>query len=230
MKNLFTTVLFVFIVTASFCQLQLGIKTGYNWFTIFEKYNDDHPSTITYDRNSYLASIFLRQRTSRVFNLGLEIEYMQRNYSVLAGWGSEGSPGNATYTINSDYITFQFQPQFTFGKNLKFFVYPGIYFGALINSSITGTLHQSGKTEILTGSATGYIPDIEFGALAGLGLDIPIYKGLNLSVENSYSCSLLPKINANWGNSTFRFFQIRFGVGISYTFMNKKKSKNKNEA
>ncbi|MGA2822235.1 MAG: outer membrane beta-barrel protein [Bacteroidales bacterium] len=225
MKTLFTTILFVIITTASFCQLQLGIKTGYNWFKIFEKYDDDHPSTITYDRNSFFASIFFRQRTPRIFNLGFEIEYMQRNYSVMAGWGSEGDPGNANYTINSDYITFQFQPQFTFGTKLKFFVYPGIYFGTLINSSFTGTLHQSKKTEILNSSAKGYIPDIEFGTLAGFGLDIPIYKYLNLTVENSYSCSLLPKINANWGNSTFRFFHIRFEVGISYVIMNKNKSK-----
>ena len=120
---------------------------------------------------------------------------MQRNYSVIAGWGSEEAPGAANYNINSDYFTIQLQSQFTFCSKLTFFIYPGIYFGTLINSSITGTFHQSGKTEILTGSAAGYIPGIEFGVITGLGLDIPIYKTLNFTVENIYS-SLLPEIKA----------------------------------
>ena len=96
--------------------MQAGIKAGYSWLKILQADNDYHPSTVTYDRNSFPVSISLSQRSHHLINFHVEIEYIKRSYSIYEYWGGLGSPGEANYKIIADYLSIILAPQFVFGQ------------------------------------------------------------------------------------------------------------------
>jgi hypothetical protein len=218
MKNFIILIILIHLGLCSYSQYQVGIDAGYNWTTTHE-YNSDHVSLITFAHNSYIISIFCNQRTQRLFNLGLHFEYAQRDYSIKSHWGGVGG-GYSNSRVTSNYLNFQIQGQTVTRGKVKFFFYPGLYFGALLKSTVYIEYPKNLQWKI---------PGYEFGILAGLGLDIPIYKGLCINIVNEYSISLLPKYYAVSGQSNLRFFQLKLEAGIAYTFRKHQSNQNGNK-
>jgi hypothetical protein len=230
MKKTILIIIFVIINVSSYCQFQLGIKTGYNWYKILQSDNDYHPSSFNYDRNSVPISIYFCQRNHLV-NLSFELEYLNRSYSVYEYWGGLGFGGNAQYEIKSYYLNALIEPQFTFGRKIKFLIFPGIYVGTPVYSTINGTLYefsleQYSRTTNLDGSAKGCIPIIDFGALFGVGIEFPIYKNFIITIQDIFSISIVPT-KSKWGDDTYRYMQNKGEVGLAYQFSKKNKTKDK---
>ena len=228
MKRVFLTFAIVLISSAAYCQIQIGIKAGYSWLKILQADNDYHPATISYDRNSFPFSIFLCQRSPHLINFQLEVEYMNRSYSLYEYWGGLGSRGEANYKIIANYLSILVDPHFVFGKKVKYYIFPGIYIGIPVYSSANGTGHEPGQPYphinyfTISGNALEYIQDLELGALAGVGIDIPVTQELKITLQYIFSISLIP-LESKWGENSFRFMQNKIEVGIAYQFNLKKK-------
>jgi hypothetical protein len=228
MKRVILIISLVILTQAAYCQNQLGIKIGYNWFTIHQSDTYYHPSNFKFDRNSVPIAIFFCQR-NHLINCYFEIEYLNKSYSVNEYWGGLGAGGYADYKINSSYLNAIIAPQFVFGRKIKAIVFPGLYVGTPVYSEINGTLYefsleQYSRQESLTGSAKGCIPGIDFGALAGVGIDIPVSKKFIITIQDVFSISLIP-FNSQWGDDTYRFMQNKIEVGLAYQFSDKKNEK-----
>jgi len=226
MKRVFLTIILFAISSTSFCQFQLGIKTGYNWFKILQSDNYYHPSSFSYDKSSIPISVFVCQRNHLV-NLSFELEFLNRSYSVSEYWGGLGSGGLDLYSIDSYSLNAIIEPQFTFGRKVKFFVFPGLSIGIPLFSTINGTVKKYGspqpiKIDTLKGSAKNYIPKIEFCAIVGIGVDIPLNKNLMITIQNIFSISLIPT-KSKWASQSYRFIQNKLEVGLLYQFGNKRK-------
>jgi hypothetical protein len=156
-----------------------------------------------------------------------KIEYIHKSFTVQSSWGGlgGGSTANFNYSIGNIYL--KLMPQFAFGSKVRFYFYPGIFFGVLVNSTLTGTLYhwQMGtpyisQTDTINGSARDYYPDFEFGIAPGIGLEIPVCHGLSLVFDYTFRMNLYP-VSASWGSTKVKMFNMDFVVGCAYTFGNK---------
>jgi len=223
--------LLVFLPIISQGQTQIGLKSGYIYYWFNTPDEGHFTADYNYSHNAYLVAVIVRQKIPEsLLNLGIEIEYTNRSFSLKSSWGGLGGGQNAkfSYTIGNLYL--HFQPQFTFGKKFKFYFYPGFYFGTLLNSKLNGSLSywQMGNppfsgTEILNGSAKGHYPDFEFGIYPGIGLEFPMYKKLNFLFEYSVTMNFLA-IGSSWGSDKVKMFNMNFEIGAAYTLNKTKKT------
>jgi hypothetical protein len=227
MKKICTYILFLFLPILSIGQIQVGVKGGYIYYWFTQPDDGDYKYNYDYSHNAFSVAVSIRQRTTKTFNPGCEIEYTNRSFtvnSVMTGLGG-GSSHDFHYTIGNIYI--QVQPQFSFGSKVKFFFYPGIYFGTLLHSSLQGTesswqMGNPSSTDTIDGSAKGYYPGFEFGVVIGLGLEFPIYKNLSGVFENKCSMNVLP-IAGSWGSDKTKMVNLYFEFGIAYNFSKTKR-------
>jgi hypothetical protein len=77
-------------------------------------------------------------------------------------------------------------------------------------------------TYLINGNARGYIQDVELGALAGIGIDIPVYKAFNITMQYIFSISLISK-DSKWGENSYRYMENKVEVGMAYQFIGKNK-------
>ncbi len=232
-KNFFLYFIFLFFnITPAISQTQLGLKGGLIFLSILKPNPMYDAGTNDYTNNhpSYFFSFMLRQRNPSWFNMAGELQYTHRLFHVNSVESSAGGQNTYSYDISSDYIRILLQPQFIFGSDIKFFISPGIYFGYMFHSSLTGSIKWIGSwppepTHYVNGSAKDYINTWEFGALLGIGIDIPVYKHLILVIEASGTISI-PNIRPNWATYNIRFFEIGLSAGLAYTFPKKKQNDN----
>jgi hypothetical protein len=226
MKRTYSYILLLFLPLISLGQGQIGVKGGYIYYWFTEPEEGHFTCEYNYSHSAYSIAVSLKQRTAHTFNQGVEIAYTNRSFEVKSS--DQGLGGGKTvdyyYTIGNIYL--QFQPQFTFGSKIKFFFYPGFYFGTLLHSSIHGTEHYwhmgyPPATDTINGSASDYYPNFEFGVLLGIGLEFPVYKNLNIVYENNFSMNLLPIAEA-WGSGEIKMLNLNFELGLAYTFARKK--------
>jgi hypothetical protein len=230
-KTLATYFLLIILPIISHGQNQIGIKGGYifYWFTN----PDDSHFTADYDysHNAYSTAIIIRQRIpDSLLNIGLEIEYTQRSFSVKSSWGGLGGSSDANYSYTIGNLYLHFQPQFTFGTKLKYYFCPGFYIGTLLNSKLNGSLSywQMGNpptsgTKIVNGSARGYYPGFEFGVYPGFGFELPIDKNLNFLFDYRFTMNFLP-MGGSWGSDKVKMLNMNFQIGASYNLHRSAKS------
>ena len=212
-------------------QTEFGISAGYNTFTVIigqRETVDDVTYTNLHD--AYVLSFVAKQKTDKVFNLAIDVDYLHQSFMVDANSGGLGSSGADKLTFNVGRINIQVQPQFVYGKKLRFYWYPGFYFGRIVISSVSGesyfwnNMTNVGSKFLVNGSAGHYIPMYDFGLVVGMGLDIPLHNELSLLVEysNSYSIS-----GTSWGGTATHFLNLNFKVGVAYTIKPLKHQKDK---
>ena len=229
MKKFFISILVVLLPFLAMGQMQIGIKGGYIYYWFTDPEDGQYYTQYDYSHSAFSIAAIIRQRSLHTFNYGFEIEYTNRSFDVESSWGGLGAGTDAdlSYTLGNIFI--HFQPQFTFGSKFKFFIYPGIYFGTLLHSSLQGTIHswQMGnpvvsETDTINGSAGEYYPNFEFGISPGIGIEFPVYNNLNLVFEYKFTMNLLP-IASSWGSEKVKMLNMNFEVGLAYT-LGKKKS------
>ena len=231
MKNSYLCILIFLFPMLVMSQTEFGISVGYNTFVVHEGQNgslDDVNYTNLND--NYVLSFVAKQTSEHVFNLAIDIDYLHQSFKVAAGSDSPGSSESDNLKFNVGRINVLIQPQFVYGKRLRFYWYPGFYFGTIVNSSVSGLtyswqMNQPVETKnSVSGSAGQFIPMYDFGLVAGMGLDIPLSKDLSLFVENSNSYSIY---GISWGDVNTHFLNLNVKVGVAYTIKSLKHQKDK---
>jgi len=237
MKICTTYILLIILPVISHGQTQIGFKAGYIYYWFANPDNEHFIANYDYSHNAYSVAVMVRQKIPKsIINLGFEIEYTNRSFSVKSSWGGLGGGQNANFSYSIGNLYLHIQPQFTFGRNVKFYFYPGIYFGTLLNSKLTGSLSywQMGNppnngTKLLDGSAKDYYPNFEFGLYPGIGLEFPLYKNLNILFDYSFTMTYLSfgssdgsdqsyflPIGSSWGSDKVKMLNMNLEIGVVY--------------
>jgi hypothetical protein len=207
-------------------QIELGLKGGYFFYTVTGEKDHDTPKySLTPD--SYILSIAAYTRRNATFNVGIELEYLTRSFDVKSSAYWAGGGENLDYHIRLDQLSCQIKPQFVFGHKVKFFIYPGLFFGYFVNTKMSGIksgyIMSESYTDTVSGTAEGFYHNLDFGLMAGIGLEIPIRKGFCVVCENNYSFNLA---TGSFASQTANLFlNMKFEAGIAYTFNSRKKEK-----
>ncbi len=222
MKKYSTCIVLLFISLVSFGQLQVGVKGGYDYFWFTHADESPYPVHYSYPDNSFMFAVSVRQRSAHVFNLGVEVQYVNRSFGVQSRWGGHGGGTDVVFDYNVGSLVLQIQPQFVLGSKFKFFIYPGIYVGTLLHSSLAGTSHSWKigfppyfKTDTLNGNAKGHYPSLEFGLSPGFGIEFPVYKNLNLVFEYNFTMNIT-SVGGAWGSDNTKMLNMSFEVGLAY--------------
>jgi hypothetical protein len=223
--------LIVLVSISVYPQIQTGLKGGYTLLSCAD-WNDYGTNTYTTPQPSYFFSVFERQRKPKIFNLGVELEYSHSFLHVNTKIGHDINSESYTlenFDLSADFLKIIFQPQFTFGTRVKFFIYPGVFLGFNIQTRIKGYLayyqYDSLRYYSYTdGPVHGHLSDYETGFLLGAGTDIPLYHELTMVLEFMQTMTF-PSIHNSWGYGTgIILFETRFSVGIAYNIPAKKKN------
>ena len=223
MKKRFTFLIFLFLPIISFGQVQMGFKGGYIYYWYTYPNDGNYEYVYDYSHNAFSVSVSLKQTSLQIFNLGYELEYTNRSFGVNSTMNGLGAGGNVyfNYTLGNLYL--RIEPQFSFGTNVKFYFFPGVYFGTLLHSSLNGTKyswtlgHTTGTIDSINGTAKGYYPAFEFGLLIGLGIEFPLYKNLDCVFQHNFKMNILP-IASSWGSSKIKMLNLNFEFGLVYLF------------
>ncbi len=208
-------------------QCQFGVKGGYNYYWFTHPEDGHFNSKYNYNNSAVLVCATIKQRVSNILYFGAELDYTNRSFEVISGWGGLGSGKNADLNYNIGNIYSQIKPQLIFGSKVKFFIYPGFYAGTMIHSSLTGEIKSwsisaqpINTTEIIDGTAKDYYPSFEFGICAGTGIDYMFYKNLGFVLEYNFNMNLLP-ISNSWGSDKVKMINMNISAGITYTISRK---------
>ena len=223
MRYLVLYIAFILSSISVFGQIQLGIKSGYNYYFPITKIPIGSTTSYSANQNSWLVAVSLRERTAKTFNMGFEVEYISHSFSVDSQWGSRNNIYYVQFSYSIGYINLYILPQFVFGKKPTGFVYIGPYVGQLIHSKIQGIRGRvfPSQVDTLKGKVKEHFPNTDFGIAIGGGLDIPVYKQLNFLIEVSSSVGLRNLCSA-WSASFFNFLNIKIEIGFTYNFGNRR--------
>lgn len=224
-KLYFISLLFIILPISSFCQFQIGIKGGYNYFSINDNYQEDPYDKYSYQgsfnpKSSYSLSTFFKDYRFKQPVMAYDISYKSYSFGTKQRQTGPGSESNIDLQYHINYLFFTFSPEFVFGSKWKFYINPGIFYGRLINCSATGTIHDyQWPTHIydtLNGEKDGGFSNSAFGVKVGFGLEIPINKNYNFIFDNNYNIQGGTSSDI-WGFSP-SIFNASFEIGISYNF------------
>jgi len=213
--------LFLFLITnVTLAQIQTGIKGGMALLKCSDN-TIQGPSEYSYPHPSWFISFMVRDRHPGFFNMGGELEYFNRFFHVKSYDGGVSGMTTYDFDISSSYLRLNLQPQFTFGSKVRFFFYPGVYGGYMIHSKINGKYFYNGSLpsweKEVDGSASDYMTSWELGCKIGLGIDIRLYKGLNMIIENSETFPVIPAKPKFGSVNDYYVIEFCFGVGLAYT-------------
>jgi hypothetical protein len=229
MKQVVAIILLGSLPLLSAAQYQLGFKAGYDYYWFTNPDDGHYQATYDYNHSAPIVSLAFRTRGPGLVNFAAQMDYTFRSFTVNSSQGGLGGGTSFDYTFDLGNIYLQAQAQFTFGKKIRYYFYPGFYVGTLLHSSVAGTVHswQMGyppvnHTDTVSGPAGRYYTDSEFGICAGAGADFPIDRNLYLSGEINYSLNLWPIADA-WGSEKVKMMNLCFQAGIFYQLESKKR-------
>ncbi len=223
-KNILYSLL-VFLPLISAGQMQIGVHAGYNYFWFTKPTFQDYYYDYDYSKTAYSVSVSINERSVHTFNLGCELEYTHRSFEVHSVFSGLGGGNSAYFNFNLGNIYLLFKPQFVLGSKVRFFLYPGFYFGTILHSGLRGTYYSwwmgnPDSRDTINGNAVGYYPAFEFGLLAGWGIEVPVSKSLRAVFENNLSMNLLP-VGSAWGSDKIKMLSLMVKVGLAYTIPQK---------
>ncbi|MDP4281721.1 MAG: hypothetical protein Q8867_06170 [Bacteroidota bacterium] len=218
MKRGILVLLFFSLSYLGMAQILLGGKIGYGYFGIMNDNKMGDRADYSNCLDKIIFSIEAKQNTNHLINLGISFDYVNQSFNVSSYWGGPG----ATYKANADFsigsLYFEFKPQFTFGKRIRYFFYPGFILGTLLHSNVNGTLFTNsmnsiGVTSKLDQNGSSYFPYAAFGFVAGIGIDIPLTSRLTLNVENKNNLRFW---GPEWGSNKSSLYNLNVLCGIFY--------------
>lgn len=209
----------------SYCQCQFGIKGGYNYYQIFDNTVSDptlNDHSFDPDRNSYLFGISFKGNVKNQPAMAYELAYRSYSFGIHTTYNGLGNGSSIDFHYNIGYLFLTLSEEFAFGSKYKFYIKPGIYYNRLIYSTITGIRTRyawSGNpiSDTIKGESDEGLCKDGFGIKAGIGLEIPMSKHLNIFFDNTYSLQLGTK-SSLWGETSASFFNASFEIGVSYKF------------
>ena len=153
----------------------------------------------------YSSGIALNYKMDKYFSLQTELLFEQKGYQFsdstsstvryyVPSTGNNGNDFSTKTTIRNSYLTLPVLLQFSTTGRCSFFFNTGVYISTLTNVESTGTSDQiyryegtySKTTKAVSDNVQGYFTDFDAGWLAGVGLNIPLFKNWKLNVECKY--------------------------------------------
>ena len=228
MKHCLIILIWLIVPLVSFGQWQTGIKGGLDYYW-FSSPGDPHADVqYDYSKSAPVVALTLRPRASHTFNPGLEIGYVHRSFDVTSSYYNMVGITTVDYAFRTGHIYFQLQPQLLFGKRIKFFIYPALYVGTMIQSKMTGTSQTRSLIDPLVifsdtvdGPVREFHGDLEVGFGAGAGVEFPFYDHFSFLVEYNFNLHALPVANA-WRSNRVKIMNMNLEVGLTYTFKSNK--------
>jgi hypothetical protein len=166
----------------------------------------------------FIVSIEAKQSTNHLINLAISLDYVNQSFSVLSHWGGHGTNYMADGDFSAGSLYFEFKPQFTFGKKIRYYFYPGFIFGTVLHSLVDGTLKTStldttGLINEMSQNKSSYFPSINFGFILGMGVDIPLSSKVTLNVENNNNIVFG---GPSWGSNKSSLYNLNILCGFFY--------------
>ena len=218
----YIAILLLLLPLLSPAQVQIGLKGGFPFYK-FTHVSDGHSAEhYTISNNPTLFSLCVEERTNHVFNLAVELQSVNRKFSVNYSSGAMGGGSTVNYSFKLWQIYLIVKPEFVFGKKIRYYFYPGLFYGRLVGSSLKGTLSNWRMNDTLThitnvdGTAMGYFRLNEFGFAPGTGIDIPLWKTLYFSFEAIFLVDM-KTVDGGWGGAGSKMLNLYLQAGIAYT-------------
>ncbi len=226
--------LFLFTGTSLLAQkgrIELGFEGGPNISPFLESgpynysFNSAHSSLKPGLASS--AGLSFQWNSNRHFSFRTGLNFQQNNYSFTTGYGDAGTgiSGSGKGSHHFDYLILPALARFTYGEKAHFFFNVGLYAGLVTRQTetIEGMMHYpyAGETTTPYSYTSNSIPDyspIDFGAIGGIGVGIPIKKHWELSLEMRDNFGLLNVQKSTYYGSqrSLRTNTLSLLLGVSY--------------
>jgi hypothetical protein len=218
MKKGILTLLFVSLSCVGNTQILLGGKIGYGYFGILNDNSMGDKAFYSNCLDRIIISIEAKQCSNHLINLGISLDYINQSFDVLAHSGGHVNTYTADANFSIGSLYFEFKPQFTFGKKIRYFFYPGFIFGTLLHSNVKGTLTSNTMDTTLIISemdrnGSSYFPAFNFGFILGGGLDIKLSSKVILNLENNNNILFG---GPSWGSNKSSLYNLTILCGIFY--------------
>lgn len=207
---------------------ELGIEGGANISPFIEnkpyRNNDLSYSTIQIRYGNSIGLSF-QWNTRKRLSLRTGILFQQNNYSFKTSYSDAGTGivGSGKGSHQYEYLTLPILARFSFGQKAHFFFNTGLFVGVSTKQreSVEGTMYYpyAGGTATEYKSTSNSIPDfqpIDFGLVGGLGIEVPIKKKWNVSLEIRDNFGVINAINQNNYSRTVRTHALNLLFGVSY--------------
>lgn len=210
-------------------RITLGIEGGPNISTFLENkpsINNDQSNSAIQAEFSGSAGLTFQWNSRKHFSLRTGVTFQQNEYSFTTGSSSNvtliGSYGKGTHRF--DYLTLPVLARFTYGQKAHFFFNVGLYAGIPTRQTekIEGTAYSpySGGSTSPYVHTSNYVPDynhtIDFGAVGGIGIGIPVMNHWEFSVEMRDNLGLVNVLAENYYKRTMRTNTLSVLIGVSY--------------
>jgi opacity protein-like surface antigen len=213
----------LFFTTSLNAQSTIGVFSGWNSSTFFDKGDPNSHYSANYDSDdTFIFGLYFKERKKRFFNLSLNFDYLVRNVFIDAYYGGLGSWVDRDINVNIHTINLRVLPEIKFGNQFAAYFNAGPFIGYIIytqksGESRYGDIDLNNYTVIESGNAKDIFKGMDFGLSASVGFEINIYDNITLNPEVSYSFGLQNiasgSIGSNSGGINSRNFYITLGVG-----------------
>ncbi|HET8685723.1 MAG TPA: hypothetical protein VFM18_03545 [Methanosarcina sp.] len=210
--------LFVLLSYYGSAQISLGVKTGYGYFTIINDNQMGDKAYYSHCRDNIILSIEAKQNTTHLLNLGVSLDYVNQSFNVSSQVGGHVTDYKADAKFTTGSLYFGFKPQFTFGKQVRYFFYPGFIFGTVLHSYADGivttnSMDTTGVTSEINHEGSSYFAPVNFGFLVGMGMDVPLSSRLTLNIENTNN---ILSGGPSWGSNKSMLVNLNIFCGLFY--------------
>jgi hypothetical protein len=213
--------LMVFITEHTVGQFQIGGKCGPAYFVVVSENVGIDYTKYRAKPGSFALSVDCGRQIIKSVRLMVALEYVFQSYRFDAETSGHWYHDSLSYDVTAGTLDLQIMPQFIFGNKIRYYVFPGLYFGRMIHSHYKGiidNLWDPDPPKKVEGWENGQYLAWGFGVITGAGMEIPLQKNLVMALENLNTFGLN---GSSFGSGSGHFFNFRLEAGIRYTFNGK---------
>jgi hypothetical protein len=196
--------------------IELGFQAGIN---INSAYGDGVADNVKDNMTGLHLGGHFKISMKQQFGLKAILAYDQngwayRNLTFSSGNGSGFETGDLLNRLN--YLNLSMLAEQSFGNKIKFYLDGGIFTGYLLSNKMITKIKQPASRTYESGS--GYRKSMNFGIVAGGGIQIPISAAtkLLLGVQDNLGLSNIYKSQGTPGNATIKTNALIISAGITF--------------
>lgn len=194
-------------------RFEVGIEGGPNNAPFLESkhysYSDGTGHSTIHAMPSYSGGLSFQWNSRQHVSLRAGLMYQKNDYSFKNDYSNASKKNNSGKHI-IEYLTFPVMTRATFGQKVHFFLNAGLFVSIATRNTETISTYSN---------KIPHFNPINFGAVGGLGMGIPIKKRIELSLEirsqMGITNSLSKSPNTNYPQ-TLRINTLNALLGISY--------------
>jgi len=192
--------------------MEAGIEGGAGISTAYQfKDKQDYVPQL-----SYTGGIFFQYQLNNSWALCTNLFYERKDFCMKTeAVGASEKMITVKEFIMSDYLDIPFLVRVSFGRNVRFFLNAGPYFGYLLRQIQLDDVENTTVNQPI--NRTSIAKKWDMGISAGLGVNIPISKTISLSAELRDNFGLL-NTGGPPGASGIKLNSTHLLVGVGYRF------------